>query len=159
METHYRNVDCNEQQPVYISAATAHLLMKKTWCHGQVIAAAQGIGYAYWGLFAPDLDAGLRVVLVLGALLLPTWSVISWRAMKGRTLFHARVILGFGVVNLVFYSAVLAIAATDLASNERLIIFIFTLLQMVETSAYLLVVCCLRRALVDDDADEQLRMV
>mmetsp|Transcript_30972 Transcript_30972/g.79605 ORF Transcript_30972/g.79605 Transcript_30972/m.79605 type:complete len:173 (+) Transcript_30972:70-588(+) len=157
-----------------MDAATSRLLMKKTWCHGQIVAAFQGLAYGYWGANAPagSLSEEKRALLVSAALLLPLWTCVSWWSMQGRTRCHGRVILGFGSALLVLYATILSFACTAIMADDAdsgfssagplvdgytilIAAIICTGLQLIETFAYLLVVCCLRDALVDDVSDRQ----
>ena len=138
-----------------LDAASSRLLIKKTWCHGQIIAAFQGVAYGYWGITADDLGTPARALLISAALLLPAWTAVSWWAMKGRETRHGRIILGFGIMLLLLYAFVLVIAAQDPGAPIHLAAIVFTSLQLVETFAYLVVVACLRDALVQDTSERQ----
>lgn len=75
--------------------------------------------------------------------------------MKGRRAYHAWIILLFGSALLVFYAAVIWIALQDDQNLYQLGLVILTALQCMETSAYLVVVACLKDSLVEDDTDAQ----
>ena len=62
----------------FIDVSTQRLLMKKTWCHGQVIAPFQGIALAYWGVTAPQLEIYQRAILILSFAILPIWTITTW---------------------------------------------------------------------------------
>ena len=142
-------------EPENLDAATSRLLMKKTWCHGQIIAAFQGMFYAYWGLCSSNMPQACRILLGLSAVALPVWTWTSWCAMHGRTSFHGKLILGFGSALLVLYIAIFQIALRDSDNPLQLAAMIVTALQFVETLAYLLVVAWLRDALVEDTSQDQ----
>jgi hypothetical protein len=138
-----------------IDASTSRLLIKKTWTHGQIVAAVQGVMYAIWGITATDKAVWQRALLIFGGVMLPAWTIISWWAMKRKTVWHAHLIQFFGTLNIVLYIAVLFITASDLHKTLNLLVFICTLLQTVETYAFLMVLTCLRKALVDDTGPQQ----
>ena len=77
--------------------------------------------------------------------------------MQGRRACYAWIILAFGSILLVFYAAVIWIALEDDHDDHpyQLGLVILTALQCMETSAYLVVVACLRDSLEDDDSDVQ----
>eukprot|EP00913_Durusdinium_trenchii_P032525 g30450.t1 len=127
-----------------LDAATSRLLMKKTWCHGQIIAAFQGVLYGLWGFGDAALSKPCRMLLMSSLILLPTWSGMSWWAMHGRRACHAWIILGFGLALLPFYGIVLGIALEDGSNPYQLALVILTSLQCIETAGYLLVVACLK---------------
>lgn len=136
-----------------LDAATSRLLMK-TWCHGQVVAAFQGVLYFAWGYESTDLSNTWRALLTSSILLLPIWSIVSWRSMQGRRAYYAWIILAFGTILLVFYAAVIWVALED-DHPYQLGLVILTALQCMETSAYLVVVACLKESLEEDDSDVQ----
>ena len=138
-----------------LDAATSRLLMKKTWCHGQVIAAFQGVFYAWWAYQSTDMLQGYRMFLASSTLLLPVWTLTSWSAMRGHSSHHGWIILGFGGALLLFYLVVLFIAVHASGDPLQLPASIVTALQFVETFAYLTVVACLRDALVEDTSQDQ----
>ncbi|CAK9053450.1 Uncharacterized protein SCF082_LOCUS29100 [Durusdinium trenchii] len=138
-----------------LDAATSRLLMKKTWCHGQIIAAFQGVLYGLWGFGDAALSKPCRMLLMSSLILLPTWSGMSWWAMHGRRACHAWIILGFGLALLPFYGIVLGIALEDGSNPYQLALVILTSLQCIETAGYLLVVACLKECLVQDDREAQ----
>eukprot|EP00435_Cladocopium_sp_Y103_P060786 s1576_g22.t1 len=138
-----------------LDAATSRLLMKKTWCHGQVVAAFQGVLYFAWGYESTDLSTTQRALLMFSILLLPIWSIVSWRSMQGRRAYYAWLILLFGAILLVFYAAVIWFALEDDQNPYQLGLVILTALQCMETSAYLVVVACLKESLEEDDSDVQ----
>ena len=138
-----------------LDAATSRLLMKKTWCHGQVIAAFQGIFYAYWGYESTEVPKSSRILLACSAVVLPVWTLTSWFAMHGRSSSCGWMILGFGSILLLLYLSVFAIALQASGDPLQLAAIIVTGLQLVETSAYLTVVACLKEALVQDAGQDQ----
>lgn len=137
----------------------SRMVMQKTWCHGQLIAAAQGLAYGCWGLRDSALARPARAVLIACALVLPAWSVTSWRMMNGRSASSAQVILAFGLLLIPLYVAVLLVCVAGLRTSHAsgdegspwlMVALIATALQLVETAAYLVVVACLRKALGAD---------
>ncbi len=62
----------------FIDLPTQRLLMKKTWCHGQVIAPFQGMALAYWGATASGLEVSQRAILISSVVLLPVWTITTW---------------------------------------------------------------------------------
>eukprot|EP00438_Fugacium_kawagutii_P013076 Skav213377 [mRNA] locus=scaffold797:150678:151321:+ [translate_table: standard] len=139
----------------FLDAATSRLLIKKTWCHGQIVAAFQGVLYFAWGYESTEISNTWRRILMSSIVLLPIWSIVSWRSMKGRRAYHAWIILVFGSALLVFYAAVIWIALQDDQNLYQLGLVILTALQCMETSAYLVVVACLKDSLLEDDTDAQ----
>ena len=75
--------------------------------------------------------------------------------MQGRRAYYAWIILAFGTIPLVFYAAVIWIALEDDQNPYQLGLVILTGLQCMETSAYLVVVACLKESLEEDDSDVQ----
>lgn len=142
----------------------ARLLVKKTWCHGQLLAAAQGLAYGFWGITGTALSLPARTILLLCALVLPTWTATSWLAMGGRQPWHASFIISFGLALLPLYSAVLLICIGRISSDGtarsawHMLALVATSLQLFETSAYLVVVACLRDKL-SGNVDERRQLV
>ena len=138
-----------------LDAATSRLLMKKTWCHGQIIAAFQGVLYALWGYEGSNLPQLWRSVLMSSMAILPLWSLLSWRAMSARKAIFGWMILGFGVLLLPFYGLVIWMAVQDSSNPYQLALIILTGLQCMETCGYLLVVACLKDSLVTDATEPE----
>jgi hypothetical protein len=105
-------------------------LLFKVWCHGQSLAPPL-LGVLCF--FSSSLST-LEAVCIM--ILLTVWPVVSWKAMQ-RPNFH-RVVVGGLVVELI-YSYILVVTPARNASTVELLLFIATVLLMVETFAYLLV--------------------
>mmetsp|Transcript_18823 Transcript_18823/g.34051 ORF Transcript_18823/g.34051 Transcript_18823/m.34051 type:complete len:150 (-) Transcript_18823:341-790(-) len=105
-------------------------LLYKVWCHGQSLAPPL-LGVLCF--FSSSIST-LEAVSVM--ILLSIWPVVSWKAMQ-RPNLH-RVVVGGLVVELI-YSYILAVTPARNASTFELLLFIATVLLMVETFAYLLV--------------------
>jgi hypothetical protein len=105
-------------------------LLYKVWCHGQSLAPPL-LGVLCF--FSSSIST-LEAVSVM--ILLSIWPVVSWNAMQ-RPNLH-RVVVGGLVVELI-YSYILAVTPARNASTFELLLFIATVLLMVETFAYLLV--------------------
>ena len=132
-------------------------LLKKLWCHGQAIAPLQGLAYGYWAIVATEAQMALqeRILLVVSACVLPVWGLVSWRMMKRKGSNASRVILWLGTFMQCIHIAVVVFAAQKLKYTANLVVFIFTLLHLVETSAYMLAVCFFRSSLEADATDEE----
>lgn len=132
------------------------LLLKKLWCHGQLVAPLQGAAYAWWAIEASSseiLDSE-RVLLWISAGVLPFWSYVSWRQMHSSSAHAASIILSFGLFMELLHTAVVVLAAHNLSSAMNLIVFIITLLHVIETAAYLLMIACYRWVLEADPTPE-----
>lgn len=129
-------------QEEFIDTGTSRLLIKKTWCHGQLLASAQIIALGLLSLWG-TIDAWQRAVLILTAIMIPIWGTVAWSAMQGRWRANGRrVILVMGCGVELMYVCVLVVAARDLATDRlaNVMVFVATALQLVETGAFLLVV-------------------
>ena len=114
--------------------------------------------YCVWGYESTQMSITRRTLLMSSIVMLPIWSLLSWRMMQGRKAHHAWIILGFGSPLLLYYAMVIRIAVQEDCLDEnpyQLGLVILTVLQCIETSAYLVVVACLKDSLVQDDTDEQ----
>jgi hypothetical protein len=93
--------------------ASTRMLLKKLWCHGQLVAPLQGCAYAYWAVVAaPDqILPSERVLLWVSAGVLPFWGWVSWRQMHSNSANAGTIILRFGAAMEVLHTAVVALAA------------------------------------------------
>ena len=136
--------------------ADVRFLLKKLWCHGQLVAPIQACLYAYWAVTATDaqvLDSE-RVLLLVSASILPIWGYVSWTRMKQHGIRPVRVILGLGILMEIIHICVVIVASQRLQDTANLILFIVTILHVIETFMYLLAIYCLRHGIVDDDTPE-----
>lgn len=106
-------------------------ILFKVWCHGQSIAPPI---LAILCFFSESLSTLASIIILI---LLTIWPVLSWRAMQ-RPSFH-QIIYGGICVELI-YSYILSVIPARNASSIDLLTFIATILLMIETLAYLLVI-------------------
>jgi hypothetical protein len=131
--------------------STKRLLVKKIRCHGQAIAPFQGLACGYWAVAEPESPLPQRVMLLLAEFLLPVWTVVSWRAMHGRSLEYWRTICYFGLFIEVAHTSVVVVAVQQgLDESLHLLACIFSALHIIETAAYLVVTTFLRESFVKD---------
>ena len=139
--------------------ASTRLLLKKLWCHGQLVAPLQATAYAWWAVAArkEEMLFEERVLLLVSAAILPFWGYVSWRQMHSKSKRAGRRILQFGFVVETLHTAVAILAARKLSNTPNLAVFIFTILHVLETAMYLLAVWCFQSALHNDKtpADNQ----
>ena len=138
--------------------AAVRTLLKKLWCHGQVVAPFQGACYGAWA--ASDdaaISAGFRALLWVAAAKFPLWACVSWKALHsryGRRSFAVLALFGCAIVALD-----LLIAATawrtpgELQQGWTLLAFIATCLHVVETTAFLAATANFRWALREPELD------
>lgn len=105
-------------------------ILFKIWCHGQSIAPPI-LGIL---CFFSDSLSTLASIIIL--VLLTVWPVVSWRAMQ-RPSFH-QIMYGGLCIELI-YSYILSVTPARNTSTIELLTFIATVLLMIETLAYLLV--------------------
>ena len=87
------------------------------------------------------------IYCVIAIVLLPIWSISSWRSMNGKSP-KASILIKIGIFLLCYYIGAIIITAKYLsASTFTLGLFIFTILMLIETSAYLIMVQCLSNTL------------
>jgi len=131
--------------------STKRLLVKKIWCHGQAIAPFQGFACGYWAVAEPESPLPQRMLLFLAAIVLPIWAVVSWRAVHGRSLNYWKIICSFGLfIEVVHTSVVIVAVQQGLKESLHLLTFIFSVLHIVETAAYLTVTTFLRDSFILD---------
>jgi hypothetical protein len=132
--------------------ASTRLLLKKLWCHGQLVAPLQATAYAWWAVVATKEEMLFeeRILLWVSAAILPFWGYVSWRQMHSNSENAGKIILRFGFVVEVLHTTVVIFAARKLSNTANLVVFIFTLLHVIETFAYLLAVWCFKSALHND---------
>ena len=132
-------------------------LVKKLWCHGQAIAPLQGAAYGWFAAVATEKEVTMteRVLLVASACVLPVWGYVSWKQMKKSSPRSTQIILSLGTMMQLLHITIVFLASTKLTVSANLLIFIFTLLHLVETTAYLLAVFYFRASLQQDHTAEQ----
>ena len=136
--------------------ADVRFLLKKLWCHGQLVAPVQAGAYSYWAVAATDAQVlfAERVLLIVSAAVLPLWSYVSWTRMKRQGLHAVHTILWLGGFIEVLHTVVCVVAAQKLDNLANKVIFIVTLLHVVETFMYLFAVYCLQFAIIEDMTPE-----
>ena len=112
-----------------------------------------------WGYESTEISKSRRGLLMCSIMLLPSWSIVSWKSMHGRRSYHAWIILVFGMTLLLFYAWVFWMAVEDDQNPYQLGLVILTGLQWIETSAYLVIVACLKDSLTEDDSDAQYSLI
>jgi hypothetical protein len=91
-----------------------------------------------------------RVLQWVSALVLPLWSVVSWKAMHDKSLAYWKIICYYGIVIETIHISVIVMAAQHLDRTMYLLVFVFSSLHVVETVAYLMITTNFRRSFVND---------
>eukprot|EP01084_Bolivina_argentea_P157238 274010_1 len=140
-----------EEVPPLIAEEDKRYLLKKLWCHGQLLSPIQGIITTAWSIVQFDNVLMVEFIYcVIAILCLPIWSFLSWRSMNGKYP-KPSILIRFGIILLCYYVGISIITGKYLSqSTFTLCIFIFTVLQFIETSAYLIMVKLLIRSLENE---------
>eukprot|EP00966_Prymnesium_polylepis_P123038 2844957-Prymnesium_polylepis.1 len=77
---------------------SSRLLLKKAWCHGQLVGAFQLVIFGYWTLGTDELPLGRRTVVAAIALMLPAWGRVSWIMIHSRTALGIKIMMFLGCV-------------------------------------------------------------
>jgi hypothetical protein len=121
---------------------TRRLLLKKTWCHGQLVLPLFAVWY-----FLLFVQGSAGLVFLYAALVLPAWSYGSWvyvRDETNNTISRHQFLAGGCLVELAHLGVLLS-ACRDLSSTQNLFLVIVSGLFLVETAAFLMVVAFCRR--------------
>jgi hypothetical protein len=105
-----------------------------------------------WAVVATKKEMAFeeRVLLFCSAAILPFWGYVSWKQMHSNSKQAGKIILRFGFVVELLHTAVVAFAAKRLSNTPDLVVFIFTLLHIIEAAMYMLAVFCFQSALHND---------
>jgi hypothetical protein len=120
---------------------TKQIVIQKTWCHGQALAPFYGIACGYW---ATQQSSG-RLRLLVAAVLLPAWSVVSYRSIFVHPKY--RTIVAGGALTMVAHIGVFSVAIQELSDTFHLFMCIASGLFFVETGAFLMVATFFRASL------------
>ncbi len=126
-------------------------LLKKLWCHGQLFAPIQGVMILLWS-FKEPLEGAEFIYCFLAALVLGSWSYLSWRSMN-KLWPPPPVLIRAGLVLEGYYIGIIYITSHFVSTSVfALMVLMFTCLQIMETGAYLAMVGCLRDSLTTQDS-------
>ena len=123
-----------------IDEETRVMILKKTWCHGQLVLPVLSVWYLW--LLASSASSSMmdKVVLLYAGIALPCWSYLSYRAVASSGPTPAT--FGWGALVQLAHAGILWRAARDtLSSNTttNTILAIVSALLLIETAAFLLV--------------------
>jgi hypothetical protein len=122
-----------------IDEETRQMVIKKTWCHGQLVAPMYSIVLLWWYFAGPR-----ATILWFPILYFPCWCYWSYKNVFGD--FSFQQVLAGGILAELCHAIVLilAIRAGLDQSTSNLIICIAAGLFLIETAAFLCVVTALR---------------
>lgn len=140
----------SQEVPPLIDEKDKKFLLKKLWCHGQLLSPIMGIIMTVWSILEFDNLLVIEFIYcIIAIILLPIWSISSWRSMNGKSP-KASVLIKIGIFLLCYYIGIIIITAKYSSSSTfTLGLLIFTILMLIETSAYLIMVQCLIKTLQD----------
>ena len=132
-----------------IDGPTSRLLVKKAWCHGQIIGALQCALFLAWALVADEPEpASHRLFIAIAALLIAGWGWVSYSLMNARTALAVNILLYVGAALLVVESLVMLVASGHPHRLFNLAALVSTSLGLMELLAFLVINCLLKEALV-----------
>ena len=127
---------------------TRRLLLKKTWCHGQLVLPAFALWY-FW-LFIQ----GKGLCFLYGCIVLPCWSYYSWETISADThhtnsgipskVFQKFIVGGF-LVEIAHFGIFLTALQDGISTTINLFLVITSGLLFIETAAFIGVVGMCRR--------------
>ena len=120
---------------------TKIIVIKKTWCHGQLIAPLYGFLSAYWAFSASINDLRLWIA----ALVMPIWSFSSWKSISSTPSY--KMLLYGGCIVELCHLGIFTVAIRHTETILGLLMLIASILFFVETAAFLCVASWLRPAL------------
>ena len=125
--------------PSWIDEETRQVVLKKTWCHGQLIAPGYSLVLLWW-YFAKN---SLSIAVWFPILYFPCWCYLSYKNVFSD--FSYQKLLGGGILAEICHGIVLAQSLKGgLSVTTNLILCIASSLFLVETFAFLCVVTALR---------------
>ncbi len=131
-------------QPI-LDASEKQFLLKKLWCHGQLFAPIQGILIAVWAF--KELKKFELFYGCIAPILLGFWSWGSWRTMN-KLWPTPTMLVKCGLCLLFYYIGIIVIGCGHIRDGTLdLLVVLFTILQVMETSAFLIMVGCMRDGL------------
>jgi hypothetical protein len=122
-----------------IDDETREVVIKKTWCHGQLVAPGYSFVLLWWYLKRRDQ---LSALLWLPILYFPLWCYVSYKNVFGD--FSYRTITAGGIMAEMCHLVVLIETLKNLKDTMYLILCIASTLFLIETAAFLCVVTALR---------------
>lgn len=124
-----------------VDEETRQFILKKTWCHGQLVLPAFAVLYVWLAFFR----GYNTLVFLYAAIILPAWSFYSFQAVSSsRGAVPLRPLCCGVVLVEVAHLGVLVVAAQDLSTALNMLLLVASGLFMVETAAFLGVVAFLR---------------
>lgn len=132
-------------KPSMIDEETKQIIIKKTWCHGQLLAPVMGILCACWALSGRASSVSSIAMLLYASIILPLWSVVSYRAISSQP-SHAT-LTRWGLLVELAHLGIFVLASKNLHETWSLLMFISSGLFFVETLAFLAVVTAFRSSL------------
>jgi len=110
------------------------IILKKIWCHGQLVLPMFGVFYLYWSFREKSIG------LAFAGIVLPFWSMLSYRAVFVPHKFRACTFwIGAGYVQTAHLIAFLYFLQSAASSSGSLLLVIASVLFFIETLAFLLV--------------------
>jgi hypothetical protein len=113
-----------------VDEETRKIILKKTWCHGQLILPAFSFLYLYLFIFQNH-----KVYFLYAAIVLPCWSYASYRAVFIR--YSIRVLLIGGLLVELAHAGILIVALQSPSTSLGLLLIIASVLFLIETAAFL----------------------
>ena len=126
----------------FLDEQTSRLVVKKTWCHGQLIAPVYGLICGYWA-YKVRID---DVRLWASTIVMPVWSYVSYRSISTRPSYGTLLVGGF--IALCVHAAVFSVAVVQTSNTFGMIMTIFSGLLFIETLAFLCVATFLRSSFI-----------
>jgi hypothetical protein len=122
---------------------TRQMVLRKTWCHGQVVAPAFGVVCLIWFAHRPS------PWLLYAGIVLPAWSYVSYRNVFG-TMTPSHLVAGGAAVELAYLAVLLeslpgAKDRDDPSRNWYTLLCVGSGLLAFETLAFLVVALTLHR--------------
>ncbi len=114
-------------------------MIKKTWCHGQLVAPLYSILILWW--YAAH-GWELSVSLIFPICYFPYWCYLSYRNVFVD--FSYKTVLVGGILAEVGHLIVILQSVKDLSNTMNLLLFIASGLFLIETAAFLCVVTALK---------------
>jgi hypothetical protein len=127
-----------------IDEETRQIIIKKTWCHGQLVAPIYSIVLLWW-YFASDGDDVSKWTLWIPICYFPFWCYLSYKNVFGTAvdLSISKIAWG-GLMTEACHIIVLIQSLKNIQNTMNLLLCISSILFLIETAAFLLVVCTLR---------------
>ena len=133
-----------------IDEDTRRLLLKKTWCHGQLVLPVWSIVVFFWYLRGMsgdnDYSVGRQHILWIPIVVFPCWFYVSYRSVFSD---YSRQQLAIGGIAVQLSHAIVLVVSTTGPKSLKddtwnMIMCIVSVLFLIETSAFLCVVTTCR---------------